>query len=93
MRVQEWEQINQNSLESVVASGDRVELVYRHNRTDVDELARLVAAENGCCGAAGVEFAMRSEEGRVCVSIDMIKEGLPARTVMSAFSEMIPPAE
>ena len=56
----------------------------------LQELERLVAAEQGCCGAAGVEFELDVLPDRVCVVVKTVKDGLPAETVVAAFAGMTP---
>ena len=53
-----------------------------------EALQLLVEAEQGCCGAAGVEFSLASDEDGVRVSVVEKRPGLPAQTVLAAFADM-----
>ncbi|NKC01337.1 MAG: hypothetical protein GKR90_22955 [Pseudomonadales bacterium] len=76
-------------MSSVTRDEQLVELTY--GKLEVGrraELERLVSAEQGCCGAAGVEFAIRCE-GTIChVVVRKVRNGLPAETVLAAFAGM-----
>jgi len=47
-------------------------------------------AENGCCGAAGVEFELDEQRDGMSVIINVVREGLPSHTVIAAFAAMSP---
>ncbi len=93
MRVQEWESINSHALVSVFRVEQSISLNYRRSPEYPEmsqELERLVTAENGCCGAAGVEFELDEHPDGMSVVVKIIREGLPSRTVIAAFAAMSP---
>ncbi len=93
MRVQEWESVNTRALVSVFRAEQSVSLIYRHSAEYPkisQELARLVTAENGCCGAAGVEFELDEQRDGMSVIVKIVREGLPSQTVIAAFAAMSP---
>ena len=94
MRVQEWESVNSYALSSVVPAQKSVTLNYRHIPESIElseKLKRLVTAENGCCGAAGVEFELDEQQDGMRVVVKVVRDGLPAQTVIAAFAAMSPP--
>ena len=52
------------------------------------QLQQLVEAEQGCCGAAGVEFSLHTVDEGVQVHVRETRAGLPAKTVLAAFAGM-----
>ena len=93
MRGQEWESVNTHALVSVFRAEQSVRLTYRHSHEYPEisrELERLVMAENGCCGAAGVEFELDEQRDGMSVIINVVREGLPSHTVIAAFAAMSP---
>ena len=56
----------------------------------LQELERLVAAEQVCCGSAGVEFELAVLPDSICVVAKTVREGLSAQTVIAAFAGMDP---
>ena len=90
MRVQAWEAVNSSALVSTVADETSVLLRYAVRPGDrwLEELQQLVAAENDCCGAAGVRFDLRRHGDEIHVQVLTRAEGLPARTVIAAFAAM-----
>ena len=87
MRVQEWVVVNADSLVSVDVSDVSVTLQYTHDV--VNELRRLVDAEQDCCGAAGVLFEL--DEVQSLVTVTATKVGLPSRTVLAALLSSLSP--
>jgi len=75
-------------LSSVEKTAQGVELLYQSNADVVQELERLVEAEQGCCGAAGVEFELAQGKDGLRVGIQTVRDGLPAQTVVAAFAAM-----
>ena len=70
-----------------------MELVYRQSDGTpslLPDLENLVQAEQGCCGAAGVEFELIPQASSTSVIVNVVREGLPAQTVIAAFAEMKP---
>jgi len=69
-----------------------VELVYRQSDGAplLPDLEKLVQAEQGCCGTAGVEFELFPQLSGASVVVNVVREGLPAQTVIAAFAEMKP---
>ena len=91
MRVLEWEEVNNHALLSVDRVNDGVDLVYGiEDGRLIQDLKSLVEAEGDCCGAAGVKFELVEREDSVCVSVAVLREGLPSRTVIDAFATMVP---
>ena len=82
--------LNEKISPEVILGPGRVELTYRHETDDplVSEIARLVSAEQNCCGAAGVEFKVTPTDNGSLVTIETIRDGLPAQTVLAAFADM-----
>ena len=69
---------------------DIVQLFYgsaKGDKTLSEDLQQLVFKEQGCCGAAGVEFELVKNPGLV-VNVRLVREGVPGRTVLAAFAEM-----
>ncbi len=93
MRVQEWVRLNAGALSEVNRSNQFVELIYTHadqNSRLPQELARLVTAEQACCGAAGVAFEFSRLHSGSRVTVRALQDGLPSRTVLDAFTNMKP---
>ena len=90
MRVKDWDQLNGRALSRVSQFEQRVELLYQTSDEVLTELERLVAAEQGCCGAAGVNFDLHRLDAGARVVIRAANNGLPARTVMATFAAMVP---
>lgn len=90
MRVKEWARINKTSLSAVHATDVAVELIYRSNEGFVETLRTLVESENACCGAAGVEFVLNERQDDIRVVVKVVRNGLPAKTVIAAFAAMTP---
>ena len=83
--------VNRLGLSSVKREAQSVELTYRqHDETSqlLPELERLVQAEQGCCGAAGVEFELIRRKRSASVVVKVVLEGLPSQTVIAAFAAM-----
>ena len=90
MRVEEWEHVNERLLLAVNSSDDAVELKYNPDGESLDQIRQLTESENGCCGAAGVEFVFRDNQTNFIVMVKKVRDGLPARTVLAAFAAMSP---
>jgi len=93
VRVQEWTSVNTRALVSVIRAEQSISLNYRSSPEYPEishELERLVTAENGCCGAAGVEFELDEQPDGMSVVVKIIREGLPSQTVIAAFAAMSP---
>jgi hypothetical protein len=90
VRVEEWEQVNERLLLAVNSSDETVELMYDSDGESRDQIRRLAESENGCCGAAGVEFAFHDSQTYIRVTVKRVRDGLPARTVLAAFAAMSP---
>jgi len=66
-------------------------LIYRHSDESshlYQELEKLVLAEQGCCGAAGVEFELIRLKSSTRVIVRVVREGLPSQTFIAAFAAM-----
>ena len=83
--MQEWARVNVHLRE--VAATDR-QVLLRYNDAAAPELEVLVAAEQSCCGPAGVSFTFVRREKEVSVIVREAKPGLPAKTVLQAFAGM-----
>jgi len=84
--------VNTLALSSVNRFHRSVELLYEiEDSVVLKELERLVAAEQGCCAAAGVEFELVKLRHYDCVAVKTVREGLPSQTVIAAFAAMSPP--
>jgi hypothetical protein len=90
VRVEEWKQVNERLLLAVNSSDKAVELKYDSDGESRDQIRHLAESENGCCGAAGVEFVFHDNQTYIRVTIKKIRDGLPARTVLAAFAAMSP---
>jgi len=91
VRVQEWDEVNRRGLSVVEHRPECVELIYTECEESsrlCQELDKLVSAERGCCAAAGVEFELVQGERGASVVVRVVREGLPARTVIAAFAAM-----
>ena len=87
--MKEWAHVNQSSLQRVTKGDDRVRLEFTLTAADtLDELKRLVSAEDHCCGPASVRFDLEEGEDSAQVIVSITKDGLPAQTVLAAFASM-----
>ena len=83
--------MNRHALLSVNRMNDGVDLVYRiEDGRLLQDLKTLVHSEADCCGAAGVKFELVERQESACVSVSVIRDGLPSRTVIDAFAGMVP---
>ena len=84
--------INAKALHAVEAGDNQVNLIYQcDSDTELrDDIERLVEAEQGCCGAAGVEFSSTVDANTIRVSVRATRVGLPSATVLNAFAAMTP---
>jgi hypothetical protein len=67
-RLAEMKALGQSALESVEACDSRAMLAFRDAPGIADRLAAVVDAESDCC--AFLTMSVRSQEGRLLVSID-----------------------